>query len=85
MASTSEPLQRLWRRFCRKLARRGVVRYAWEGPLDYGARAAAVLPARSAEIDAIVRLYARLCYGAHLVPDADEISRLAQLVRRFRP
>ncbi|MBR4738050.1 MAG: DUF3488 domain-containing protein, partial [Rhodocyclaceae bacterium] len=83
-AARADPVQRLWHHFCRKLARRGMARQPWEGPLDYGVRAAAVLPARSAEIDAIVRLYARLCYGAHLVPDADEISRLAQLVRRFR-
>ena len=84
-AARADPLQTLWRRFCRKLARRGIARLPWEGPLDYGTRAAAALPARGAEIDEIVRLYARLCYGAHLVPDADEISRLAQLVRRFRP
>lgn len=84
-AARADPLQTLWRRFCRKLARRGIARQPWEGPLDYGTRAAAVLPARGAEIDEIVRLYARLCYGAHLVLDTDGLRRLGQLIHRFRP
>ncbi|MCL2831423.1 MAG: DUF3488 and transglutaminase-like domain-containing protein [Betaproteobacteria bacterium] len=33
-----DPVERDWQRFCRWLARRGITREAWEGPLDFSER-----------------------------------------------
>ncbi len=74
--------QRLWLKFCRRLARRGIARHPWEGPRDYAARAAAALPARAAEIETIAGLYARLRYGT---PDPTLRQELSRRVALFKP
>ncbi|MCW8919511.1 MAG: DUF3488 and transglutaminase-like domain-containing protein [Gammaproteobacteria bacterium] len=58
----SDPVQRHYQRFCAKLAKRGVVRKADEGPLDYATRAALALPQHRELITTITRLYVALRY-----------------------
>jgi hypothetical protein len=58
-----DPAQALYGRFCRKLARRGLVRDPAEGPLAYAERVAAARPEWAAEVRVITRTYARLRYG----------------------
>jgi hypothetical protein len=74
-------VQRAWRAFCRKLARRGVERAPSEGPRDYAVRAARALPAARRGILRIGALYIALRYGSHATPPA--VTRLRKLVREF--
>jgi transglutaminase-like putative cysteine protease len=76
-----DPVQRAWRAFCRKLARRGVERAPSEGPRDYAVRAARALPAARRGILRIGALYIALRYGSHATPPA--VTRLRKLVREF--
>jgi len=74
-----DPVQRAWRAFCRKLAKRGVERAPHEGPRDYASRAARALPAARRPILRIGALYIALRYGARA-----SAARAAQLRRRVR-
>lgn len=62
-----DPALVVWNRLSGKLARRGLARRTWEGPLDYAKRINAALSAESsalaAEIQAIAFLYAQLRYA----------------------
>jgi transglutaminase-like putative cysteine protease len=76
------PEERQWRRLSRRLARHGLERRPWEGPLDYARRAGAALPDRAGEIAAIASLYASLRYGR---ASAASIAELRSRVAAFRP
>lgn len=67
-----DPAQRLYLRFCAKLARSGIARRANEGPLDFATRAAAARPALSAQVERITGLYVAGRY-------ADESARMREL------
>ena len=58
-----DPAQRIYRRFCDKLARGGVARRASEGPVDFAARAGSALPARRADVERITHMYVCLRYA----------------------
>lgn len=84
-----DPVQRMWERFCRRLARAGVARAPHEGPLDFARRAEAWLeakrpasPARHAVLK-IGRAYASLRYG---VPGSDTpgVRQFTQMVKEMR-
>ena len=72
-----------WRRFTRKLAKRGVRCDAWEGPVEFGERAATQLPALAAPIRDIANRYARLRYGRN--PDAVSLKQLNACIAAFKP
>jgi len=76
-----DPVQKAWRRFCRKLAARGVERAPAEGPRDFAARAARALPAARRSILRIGALYIALRYGAHATQPG--VARLRRWVRAF--
>ena len=76
-----DPVQKAWRTFCQKLAKRGVERAAHEGPRDYAARAARAIPAARVSILRIGALYIGLRYGAQ--PSSDGALRLRRLVREL--
>ena len=76
-----DPVQRAWRAFCQKLAKRGVERAAHEGPRDYAARAARAIPAARTSILRIGALYIGLRYGAQ--PSTGGATRLRKLVREL--
>ncbi|MDP1524282.1 MAG: DUF3488 and transglutaminase-like domain-containing protein [Rhodocyclaceae bacterium] len=78
----ADPALRQWQRFCRRLARRGLARYEWEGPDAYAQRLVAALPAKAPEISRIARLYAGLRYG-RLEPLA--LEELRRYVAAFKP
>ena len=77
-----DPVQRAWRRFCRKLAARGLERSPHEGPRDYSERAARALPAARQAILRIGALYVALRYGPGRT--ADGVTRLRRLVRELQ-
>jgi len=77
-----DPVQQAWRRFCAKLAARGVERSPHEGPRDYAARAARALPAERRAILRIGSLYIALRYGTD--GSAAGVARLRRMVRELR-
>lgn len=72
-----DPASRLYRKFCRKLARRGVCRAEQEGPLDFAQRASAALPELATRINAITDDYLAVRYG-------ERTERLAALRRQIK-
>ena len=78
----ADPVQRLYDRFCHRLARHGVPRRPQEGPLDFATRASRCLPELAQDIDAITRDYIRLRYrdGA----DREALARLRAGIRALR-
>jgi transglutaminase-like putative cysteine protease len=79
----SDPVQRAWRAFCRKLGAKGLERAPGEGPRDYAERAAARLPAAREAIERIGALYLDLRYGPP-ARSLDARSGAAELRRRVR-
>lgn len=77
----SDPLDRAWAAFSRKLARHGGARHAWEGPADYGKRLATTFPRHASVLRDITDRYARLRYGPHA--HESEVRELAQRIRRL--
>jgi len=75
-----DPVQRLYRRFCRELAQAGVRRSPSEGPLAFAARAAARLPQRREAIDRITNYYIDVRYGR---PGRAALRELRRAVRGF--
>lgn len=76
----TDPVQRAWLRFRKKLARAGVAALAHEGPRDFTRRAARQLPHLGQQIERIGTLYLELHYGGR--QDTAEFQRR---VRAFRP
>lgn len=76
-----DPIQAVYLRFCRKLARIGVQRRAYEGPLTLAQRASQARPDLSASIQRIVQLYINARYRSQ----AQRLVDLRQAVRRFHP
>jgi transglutaminase-like putative cysteine protease len=77
-----DPARRLYDRFCRKLAGKGVVRRPGEGPLEFGARAARRYPPWAAQIRNISRCYIAQRYSAGA--GAGSLAELARAVRELR-
>ncbi len=87
-----DPVQRAWERFCKRLARAGVVRAPAEGPLDFARRAATELRARQlpeaafgallSGVQAIAVTYAALRYGPQR--DAAGVRQFSQMVKELR-
>jgi hypothetical protein len=74
-----DPATRSWRRFCRKLAKRGTPRRPAEGPRDFARRAATEQPELAQQIIAIAELYVELHYASGGAQQ--QTRRLRQLVR----
>ena len=75
---------RLYREFCRRLARAGLTRLPQEGPRDFAQRVAQSRPDTAERVERITRLYLALRYE----PRADEAALLPLLrreTRAFRP
>lgn len=77
-----DPVQGAYRKFCRRLARRGMVRLPHEGPKDFARRVIRQRPDLQRPVSAITALYIALRYGSS--EDPQQQRRLHQLVRSFR-
>jgi len=75
---TSDPAQRLYLRFLRKLSRAGVTHRSQEGALDLAARAATALPAKATLIREICHIYTELRYGG---ASEKQFQHLQQLIK----
>jgi len=78
-----DPALAAWRRFTARLARRGIVWQAWEGPRAFARRAAKLAPNHAESIDEIAALYARLRYGP--TPQPGDLADLKARIAEFRP
>jgi transglutaminase-like putative cysteine protease len=58
-----DALERLYQRFCRRLARTGLARRPSEGPLDFARRVEAVRPDLALPVRGFVELYTAMRYG----------------------
>ncbi|HEX2668111.1 MAG TPA: DUF3488 and transglutaminase-like domain-containing protein [Gammaproteobacteria bacterium] len=74
------PVAREYARFCARLARLGLPRAAYEGPLDYAARVTAARADLAEEVMAIIGCYVELRYE-----DRGDARGLRRLVRSFKP
>jgi len=77
-----DPVHAVYLRFCRKLARAGLVRAPHEGPLDFARRAAAARADLATAIGDITRLYLKLRYGSGGLTGERQVLRRA--VTAFR-
>jgi transglutaminase-like putative cysteine protease len=73
------PWDRLYLRFCERMARMGVVRAPGEAPDDFARRASRHVPRLAQEIEEVTRLYTGLAY----MPEDDpaQLQRMQQAVR----
>ncbi len=77
-----DPAQALYLRFCRKLARAGLVRAAHEGPQDFAARVIHGKPERAGAINDITARYLALRYAGQ--DDAFALRELRRAVAAFK-
>lgn len=77
-----DPVQRDYGIFCRRLARKGIVRLPHEGPEDFARRIIRQRPDLQRPVSAIANLYIGLRYGSK--EDPQQRRRLHRLVRGFR-
>ena len=61
--ATISPVENLYAVFCRNMARRGIPRAAWEGPLAYTGRVAEAFPDDKPAIQRVGSIVARARYG----------------------
>jgi hypothetical protein len=79
-ALSSDPLVRLYLRFCSKLERLGIQRLRWEGPVHFQHRAVEKFPKKAEVIEQVTALFVLLRYGRLAVTK----ERLKQLKRHIR-
>lgn len=78
----SDKALRFYTRFCKKLAKKGLIRHVGEGAKDFSERAKAKLPERAAEIGRITSLFIDLRYGRE--PTQENLRQLIRLISIFR-
>jgi transglutaminase-like putative cysteine protease len=76
---------RLWQRFCKKLARRGLPRQVWEGPQDFATRVAAARPELKQPVQNIANLYIGLRYRRAAPQQRALLETFRRAVSRFTP
>ena len=77
----TDAVSRLYARFARRLAQRGIAREAQEAPLAYAQRAAQARPNCAQDIMHITALYLDVRYAGH----SARLRQLRDAVRRFKP
>lgn len=78
-----QPARQSYRRFCKKLARIGLARKAWQGPRCYAAEIAKSRPDLATQVNEITSLYETLWYAGK--GGDSEVRKLRQLVNFFSP
>ena len=81
----ADPLARAYARLCKKLARAGIARESYEGPIDYGARIARSRPDLASRVEPLLARYAQLRYGPASASVPDEVDAFRRLVLRCKP
>jgi transglutaminase-like putative cysteine protease len=76
-----DPVLRVYRRFCSKLERTGVIRRSSEGPVDFAARVVSTRPSLREPVERITSMYVALRYAGNRVP----MGEFKRAVGTFRP
>ncbi|WP_006787256.1 transglutaminase TgpA family protein [Thiorhodospira sibirica] len=76
-----DPLARIYRRFCQRIARIGIHRQPHEGPWDFAQRITQQHPALSEKAQRFTRQYVALRYGPQ--PDPQARNQLRRILREF--
>ena len=79
---TAGRVLRSYERFCKKLAKRGLVIGAGEGAKDFAARVKNKLPRQADDIDRITELFIKLHYGRLVSPE--ELKQFKKRVAAFK-
>ena len=77
----ADPVRAAYQRFCRKLARAGLTRDAYEGPVDFAQRCGRERPDLKPAIDAVTRAYVGLRYAD--LRGREHLRTLRRLVAGF--
>jgi transglutaminase-like putative cysteine protease len=72
----------LYKKYCKKLAKRGFTRSAGEGAMDFAQRIKARLPEHSTEIDRITTVFIKLRYGRD--PTREDLRQLNRMICLFK-
>ena len=75
-----DAVSRLYNRFCKKLAQKGLPRSPAEGPLDYAKRVQTARPELAPTVQKITHLYLQIRYRSR----TDKLSALRQAVHTFK-
>ncbi len=84
LRARSDPAQRLWRRFCARMARAGLNRAPSEGAEAFTARIARTRPDLASEVTRVGQVYNELRYGAAPV-NPERLRELRLCIARVRP
>ncbi|MCX7096720.1 MAG: DUF3488 and transglutaminase-like domain-containing protein [Methylococcales bacterium] len=79
---TIDPIMRTYNRFCKKLAKRGLIRGNSEGAKDFAARANQTLPEHASTINHITALFIKLRYGKNARPE--DLALFNRRVGKFK-
>jgi len=79
----ADPAAAIYQRFCRKLARVGIIRQPNEGAADFAQRTAVLRPDLALSAASISELYIALRYAPQ--PNPSDLRQFGQRVRDFRP
>ena len=77
-----DPVLRVYNRFCKKLAKRGLSKGQGEGARDFAERIKITLPEQAASIDQITHLFIKLRYGKNA--GLDDFKHFKQSVEKFQ-
>ena len=77
--STSDPLQRAYHYFLRRMGRLGLTKYSFEGPLDFAERAIQERPDCERSIRAVTQRYVAARYG--LSQPGSVVAEIRRLTR----
>ena len=80
-AISSDPLVKLYFRFCLKLQRAGLRRFRWEGPVHFQQRAMEKFPQKGRTIKQVTTLFVRLRYG-RLTVTKEQLKQLKHYIRQ---
>ena len=80
-APTTDPVIKIYHRFCAKLARAGMTRRAGEGPRDFSHRVGNRFPEIAETVEAVTSLYVRIRYAE----SSNDIKTFKKAVSAFSP
>jgi transglutaminase-like putative cysteine protease len=73
---------RIYNRFCKKVAKRGLLRGSGEGAKNFAERVKIKFPERAGDIDQITDVFIKLHYGKNATPD--DLKKLGKRVALFK-
>ncbi|MDH5473046.1 MAG: DUF3488 and transglutaminase-like domain-containing protein [Gammaproteobacteria bacterium] len=79
--SKQDPAQKLYIKFCQKMARKGLVKAAHEGPQDFAYRAEKEFPEKKSTIEFFIKLYINSHYRSR--HNIEQINKMKKLIRNL--